>query len=240
MPTTTTPARLTTIVRERRSLLLFTKPAVPGRVKTRLHSVLSPAQAAALHRAFLADLCERLAQGEFELVVAWALESGEEPPPDLLPVAVPGLRQSGADLGARLFNGLAAAARRSRYVAAVGSDHPDLPLAVVEEAFARLEGGKDLVLGPAADGGYYLVGCRAEALTDRLFDDIPWSGPEVLRTTLERACELDLDVHQLSPASDVDTPEDLERLRLRLAASGAVRCPRTTALLAEWGAAATS
>lgn len=225
-------------MRESRSLLLFTKPAVPGRVKTRLHSMLSPEQAAALHAAFLGDLCERLAPGNFELAVAWALEPGEEPPADLLPVALPAVRQSGADLGARLYNALAAAARHSRSVAAVGSDHPDLPLAVVEEAFAALEGGKDLVLGPAADGGYYLIGCRMAALARRLFDDVPWSGPEVLGTTLERARELDLAVELLAPASDVDTPEDLERLRRRLAAGGLAPCPRTASLLADWGAAA--
>jgi len=217
-----------------RSLLVFTKPAVPGRVKTRLQPELSPAQSAELQAAFLADLCERLDQGDFELVIAWALENDEEPPADLLSQAVPAMRQFGADLGERLYNGLGAAALRSHLVAAVGSDQPDLPLEVVHEAFAALEDRADLVFGPASDGGYYLVGCRADALCHRLFEDIPWSGPDVMEVSLQRAREVGLRVLLLERRSDVDTPEDLADLELRLA-SGGTPCTRTMALLAAFG-----
>jgi len=212
---------------------VFTKPAVPGRVKTRLQPALGAERAAALHAAFLADLLARLdGSGIFELRLAWALDAGEEPPPS----SVPAVRQRGEDLGARLHAALADAARTHARVAAVGSDHPTLPRERVEEAFARLEQGADLVLGPALDGGYTLVALRGAAVDARLFTDIPWSGPRVLACTLERARELVLRVELLPMSADVDTPEDLERLRAELRDPATPACPRTAALLAAWSA----
>jgi rSAM/selenodomain-associated transferase 1 len=213
-------------------LLLFTKPAVPGRVKTRLIGALTPGEAASLHEAFLADLVSRLAASpRFALRLAWALEPGEEVPPG--PPA--GLRQEGADLGERLYRALAAAAAEHPLVAAVGSDHPRLAVERVEQAFDLLASGAPVVLGPAEDGGYYLVGARREALTPRLFEEVPWSGPRVLEATLERCAELGLRPRLLPPEADVDTPEDLARLSAELAAGPAAACPRTSALLARWG-----
>lgn len=217
-------------MREDRCLLLYTKPAVPGRVKTRLIGELSPEQAAALHAAFLGDVVERLAGGAFRLRLAWALEEGEEPPFE----EPPGMRQEGADLGERLYRGLAAAGEECPLVAALGSDHPTVATATVEEAFRLLEEGAQVVLGPATDGGYYLVAARAECLAPELFTGVPWSTEEVLSTTLERCRALGLAVRLLAPGRDVDTPEDLAHLAQSLAEGGPA-CPRTRELLARWG-----
>lgn len=214
-----------------RSLTLFTKPARPGRVKTRLIGELDPEQAASLHGAFRDDLLERLASGEFELRIAWALADGEEPPT----LGVPGGRQAGADLGERLFNSLAGAAESFEAVAAVGSDHPLLSVRAVEEGFDRLERGARVVIGPASDGGYYLIAVRAAALDRRLFADIPWSTSRVLETTLQRCHELGVTAELLPEASDVDTPDDLRRLARALSGAGAPACPRTRRLLYSWG-----
>jgi rSAM/selenodomain-associated transferase 1 len=215
-------------------LLLFTKPARPGRVKTRLVGALSAAQAAALHEAFLGDLCERLAAAStFALRLAWALEEGEEPPASSLPAT----RQRGRDLGERLFDALAGAAVDHALVAAAGSDHPELTAARVDDAFAALAAGAQVALGPASDGGYYLIALRREALRrtgPRLFAEIPWSTGDVLARTLDRCAELQLGVTLLAEESDVDTPADLERLAASLRAGGGPPCPRTAALLAEW------
>ncbi len=155
--------------------LLYTKPARPGKVKTRLigdraAGGLTATAAAELHGAFLGDVVESLARGRFELRLAWALEPGDEDPGSGLPGAghpgsglpqeflgIPGFRQRGEDLGERLFDGLCRAARRSELVAAVGSDHPELLPATVEDGFRRLAAGADVVLGPTPDGGYYLI-----------------------------------------------------------------------------------
>lgn len=214
----------------RRRLLLFTKPAVPGRVKTRLHGALTPEQAAELHQAFVDDVLERLAPGAFELSIAWALAPGEAVPE----TRWPGVAQRGRDLGERLFFALAEAARDGAVVAALGSDHPTLPLAVVESAFERVEAGAPVVIGPSLDGGYYLIALAPAAVRPELFADIVWSTSEVLATTLERAAALGLPVALLPPGADVDTPEDLEPLAAALAAQPAA-CPRTRALLIAWG-----
>jgi hypothetical protein len=212
-----------------RRLLLFTKPAREGRVKTRLIGDLTAAEAAALHAAFLADLLDRLGGGDFELRLAWALEPGEAVPAGPLP----GVRQEGSDLGERLYRALAAAAAEAGAVAALGSDHPTLPLELVHRAFERVESGADVVLGPAEDGGYYLIALRAGAVAPRLFAGIAWSTGQVLAATLARCRELGLAVELLPAASDVDTPEDLRRLAARMADGGDLGCPRTRALLAE-------
>ncbi len=216
-----------------RRLLLFTKPARAGRVKTRLIGDLTPAQAAELHAAFVDDLLDRLREGDFELRLAWALD-----PDEALPEGpVPGVRQCGEDLGERLYRALS---EGSGAVAALGSDHPTLPLDLVHRAFERVEAGADVVLGPAEDGGYYLIALGAPeggGVPRRLFQDIDWSTERVLPQTLERCRELGLRVELLPMASDVDTPEDLRRLASRLAADADddLGCPRTRALLAAWG-----
>ena len=203
-------------------------------MKTRLVGDLTPSQAAELHKAFLDDLLDRLRAGRFDLRLAWALEEGEEVPAG----PPPGMRQRGADLGARLYNALAEAAQAAgddeALVAALGSDHPTLPLERVHLAFEKLEAGAPLVLGPAEDGGYYLIAARAGALSPRLFEEIAWSTPAVLPSTLERCRELGLTPELLPMAADVDTPDDLRRLA-GLMTEGDLGCPRTRELLLAWG-----
>jgi len=253
-----------------RCLVLFTKPARAGRVKTRLtgEGGLSAERAARLHAAFLGDLVERLlpatvgAQAEYALRIAWALAGDENGLPDVADevgrcgvgglavpegAAVRAVAQRGDGLGDRLFHALSAAAEEHPDgVAAVGSDHPTLPRARVRDAFAAL-GDHDVVLGPADDGGYYLIALRPAAVERRLFAGIPWSTAGVLAATEERCRELGLRVGRLPPGHDVDEPADLRRLASYLHAphgdngGGAlgrvepVRCPRTRRLLDAWG-----
>ena len=222
---------------QERCVVLFTKPASPGRVKTRLIGELSAEEAAELHAAFVGDVVEAIAGGPYRLEVAWALEDGATPQGSLLPVPLPGFVQSGADLGSRLFHALERVASASQWVAAVGSDHPRLSRPRVVEAFERLERGAEVVLGPAADGGYYLIALGASRLDPRLFEGVPWSTDQVLERTLERCRQLGLAVELLPEEEDVDRPEDLARLATALAASerAAASAPRTVELLNRWG-----
>jgi rSAM/selenodomain-associated transferase 1 len=211
-------------------LVLFTKPAIPGRVKTRLIGELSAEQAANLHAAFVDDLVERLGRGSYGLRIAWAMGPGDELPA----MAVPSLRQHGADLGERLFRGLRECAQGHTAVAAIGSDHPDLPLARVEEAFGRLADGAAAVVGPAEDGGYYLIALRSDCLCRELFEGIDWSTSRVLDQTVARCRAVGIEPELLDPWADVDQPADLRRLAISVAGDG-VGCPRTRELLASWG-----
>lgn len=234
-------------------LLLFTKPARPGRVKTRLvgarvgETVIAPGDAAGLHAALLGDLCERLADGaakDFQLRLAWDLQPTDESPP--LPEELRGrarvdaTRQGGRDLGERLFRALDEAAREHPVVGAVGSDHPTLSLDAVRRAFAALAAGEaDVALGPSLDGGYYLVAVRREVLSPRLFAEVDWSSERVLAQTRERCRELGLAAVELPLARDVDLGEDVAALAGEIAAAEAagetVACPRTRRVLAGWG-----
>jgi rSAM/selenodomain-associated transferase 2/rSAM/selenodomain-associated transferase 1 len=120
--------------------------------------------------------------------------------------------QRGRTLGDRMRNVFADlfAAGYSRIVM-VGSDLPTLPPAHVEHAFNQLgTQNNPVVIGPAADGGYYLIGLRA--LCAELFDSIPWSTPDVLATTLKAAETLQLPVSLAPPWYDIDALDDLRRL----------------------------
>ena len=221
-----------------RRLLLFAKEPAPGDVKTRLivPGGLTARQAASLHAALVADLSRRLEAGRWDLVLMWSLSKGDDPPADLAPAGVPWRRQRGHDLGERLYRGLKWAASGAGYAAAVGSDHPDLDLARVETAFDLLAAGRDAVLGPARDGGYYLIALRREAVDRRLFDGVAWSTPSVLPETLSRCRELGLDVALLPEGEDLDTVDDLARFRDALECRPELRslCPRTADVVASW------
>lgn len=218
-----------------RRLLVFTKPAVPGRVKTRLIGDLSARQTALLHQAFLTDVCTKLSRASgLCLGLAWALEGNEQIPTGVGALNIPGLRQEGETLGDRLWHGLSRAAGEGVHVAALGSDHPEITAAVVVDAFDRLDAGADVVIGPSFDGGYYLIALADPEPARSLFHNVPWSTEKVLEITLRRAKAAGLRVDQLAEGHDVDLPQDLERLKGRLRHEPGL-CPATYELLAAWG-----
>ena len=203
------------------------KHPAPGRVKTRLARVLGPKTACDLFRAFVLDLADRLRALPYE--VTWAYWPAGAPFPALVPGACC-RAQRGRDLGERMADALAAEfAARTGPILVVGADAPHVPAASLAEAARVLLGSADLVLGPAADGGYYLIGLRAPA--PAIFEEIPWGTDRVLAATLERAGARGLRVHHLPPSFDVDEADDLARLRAVLA-RGDVELPRTAAVLA--------
>lgn len=206
---------------------------VPGAavVKSRLHTVLTPEEATALYRCFLLDRLDGLATvSDIERVVAFTpAERGDEMRA-LVPAGYRCVPQQGGDLGRRL-SGLLAGLIAQGHAAAIAmdSDSPTLPMAYVAAAAACLsEGRADVVIGPADDGGYYLIGVTAPQ--PRLFEDVPWSTSSVLPTTLARARELRLRCHLLPSWFDVDTEGDLRRLRDQMEADGGGP-PRTRAFL---------
>lgn len=214
------------------AVVVVAKSPRSGHVKTRLCPPLSRAQAALLHAAFLRDTVEHLRHLEdVELVVAYT------PPEDrgLFEAMCPGtalIPQGDGDLGARLgilFEMLYA--RGFAAVLAVGADSPTLPLAFVRTACLLLDRSDvDLVIGPADDGGYYLIGLKQMELA--LFRDIPWSTDRAYTVTMARAAEAGLRPACLPTWYDVDRAADLERLARDLDAGSA---PHTRAQLARLG-----
>lgn len=126
--------------------------------------------------------------------------------------------QRGADLGERMLRAIAEGLRTHRTVILIGSDCPALTACDLRRAERLLNGGCDVVLAPAEDGGYALIAARR--VSRRLFADVPWGGATVYEETLRRLEALGWRWRALRTLWDVDRPEDLERLRaLRLSSA---------------------
>ena len=200
---------------EGRVLGVFAKWPGPGAVKTRLASARDADWAARVARAFLLDTLGRLAGVDAHRVLAFTpRESADQFATVCRHFAL--LPQGEGDLGQRLA---AFVARQfdegARAVVVVGTDSPTLPVAHVERAFAELEQA-DVVLGPACDGGYYLVGCGPHR--PPLFEGIAWGTQRVLADTVAALADPRWRLAVLPPWYDVDTPADWALLRGHLAA----------------------
>lgn len=185
------------------------KAPVPGRAKTRLVPPLTPGQAADLQAALLLDTLDSCRAQVQETGLLYADPRDGEA---LAALAGPGTRlqlQDGAGLADALRLGMARHVS-SGPVALVSSDIPGIPPGSLGRAFVELERGADVVLGPALDGGYWLIAMRAFA--EAPFAGIPWSTPAVLAVTVERCRAAGLRVALLERWRDVDTLADLAAL----------------------------
>lgn len=190
---------------------VFVKVPLPGQVKTRLVPALGEAESAELYRAFLADLFTRLSK--LKKISGTIFYAGTdtrliEP---LCPPRFEMVPQEGDSLGERMHN----AFRRLLHddgdrAVIIGSDSPDVPLPLLKRAFLKLK-HRDVVLGPAFDGGYYLIGLRRAIAS--LFEDISWGTDTVFSDTLARIERDGLDLSVLPPWYDVDSPSSLSLLK---------------------------
>ncbi|MBI1799901.1 MAG: TIGR04282 family arsenosugar biosynthesis glycosyltransferase [Candidatus Eisenbacteria bacterium] len=191
---------------------LFARRPESGSVKTRLSPALPPRLVCDLYRGMLGDALEAVAasRADRRRVLWLGTEAGE-------PVAVPASltegEQSGSDLGERLERAFAAILGEPGRAVVIGADCPLLDAAYIDRAFATLERA-DLVLGPARDGGYTLIGLAREARG--LFRGVAWGTPGVLDQTLERAGRAGLTIEKLPMLEDLDTPADLVRALVAL------------------------
>ena len=202
----------------KRALIVMAREPRAGETKTRLTPPLTAKQAAALYHAFLLDTLDLMRQAPgVQPVIAYTPPEAER---FFRGSAPPGFQltpQAGAGLGERLERVLRLHLE-SQYDQAVviGSDSPTLPPDYVTRAFEALDDPRiDVVLGPSEDGGYYLVGLKAPCAA--LFRGVAMSTPTVLTETLARAGGRGLCVALLPKWYDVDTPDDLARLRQELA-----------------------
>jgi rSAM/selenodomain-associated transferase 1 len=189
---------------------IFGKQPEPGQVKTRLAGELGREAAAAIHEAMLFDTLETwssetvLASGGRRVLVYSPADAGPWFDPRV-PACYALQPQVEGDLGARMhafFEGeFEDGATR---VVLIGSDSPTLDPTIVITAFLCLE-GRDVVLGPSTDGGYYLVGARRSV--PPIFKGIAWSSPAVLSQTIDQLKDTGLSLAILPPWYDVDTPD---------------------------------
>lgn len=221
------------------TLCLFAKPPSPGKVKTRLAATLGPRAACELARAFLVDAWTGHDAWCTAREVRLALATTDTLPPDLLePPPDHVWLQGQGDLGTRIETILRRALQDSDLAIAVGADSPGLPPRLLDEALAAHDDPTiDAVLGPAEDGGFYLLALRH--CPEGLLADLPWSSPETFARTLARLEARGLRVAVLEPWFDVDEPDDLERLEAAIA-RGELCVPQTRATLERLHAQSTA
>jgi len=220
------------VMKARHALVHFARAPVPGQTKTRLIPGLGAGGAAELYRCFLLDGLARDCDEGVDLLIAVAERDHVETVRALAENVCPAadlIVQSGRDLGERMANAFAEVLGRG-YAGAVilGTDAPSLPGDRVDKALSLCD-HRDLVLGPALDGGYYLIGLHK--VVPALLLGIAWGTPGVLVETLRRAQAMGAKVSLLDPWYDVDTPEALAVLRSHLTAlhlaGEPIPCPRT-------------
>jgi uncharacterized protein len=186
----------------------FARAPVAGEVKTRMIPHLSPAQACDLHRDLVLWTCRRLidaALGAVELAVA-----GDKGHPLFERCRALGLEtlttQAGGDLGHNMYCAIRDGLARYESVVLVGSDCPALDEGYLRAALAALDTAP-LVLGPATDGGYVLIGARQ--ICPELFRGVPWGTSQVYAETALRLRQLGWEWVELKALADIDRPEDL-------------------------------
>lgn len=215
------------------AVAIMAKAPWPGQVKTRLCPPLSPEEAAQLYRAFLLDKIGQIGALQAVPVISYAPAEAKATFEALAPSHFSLILQQGRDLGARLLSTFEQIFSRGCLRAlAIDSDTPTLPTVYLERALDLLADTRiDVVLGPSEDGGYYLIGLRQPHR--ELFEEISWSTSHVLSQTLQRSQEQQLQVACLEPWYDVDTPDDLKRLRLSLEQPRAGQAQHTRRFLME-------
>jgi uncharacterized protein len=216
-------------------LLVFARLPELGAVKTRLAQSIGVGKALSVYEAMLHDLLASIGEpsGDTEIEICWAptaAANGEALRRAFGRFAL--AMQTGATLGDRLAMALSERFffHRTLKIIAIGVDDPRLNREMIDHAFSLLE-SCEWVIGPATDGGYYLIGCRAAAFNSDMFFDIPWGSDAVLSTTVDRLRESASSLAVLPLRYDIDVIEDLKRFAGETA-NGEGELPR---LLREWG-----
>ena len=198
------------------ALVIFAKYPAPGQVKTRLARIIGDTAACEIYRSFTDIIIEKatvIRDVRIRLDIDPCTDESilyfnkRYPNIDVVP-------QSGADLGARMLNSIASACSSGfERTCIIGTDIPDLPSEILDEAFKSLL-QNDVILGPSNDGGYYLIGMKKPI--SQLFEDIAWSTDTVFSNTSARVASLGFSLSVLPRFSDVDTIEDLAGLYGRI------------------------
>lgn len=199
---------------ERPVVMLFLKEPAKGLVKTRLAATIGVGEATAIYRTMAEQQLWRI-PAEFETEVHYAPVEAGDAMRGWLGEGPRYIAQSAGDLGVRLNFAFDHGFSKGRPpIIAIGADCPDLDAETLREAAVSLD-RCDVVLGPAVDGGYYLIGMRRPLPV--LFADIPWSSPQVLETTLARAKLGGLTTHLLRELEDIDDEASLRRHLAKIA-----------------------
>jgi rSAM/selenodomain-associated transferase 1 len=190
-------------------VLVFTRTPVPGRVKTRLIPAIGAEGAAKLHRAMLRRTVATATAAAVGPVGLWCSPAVEHPYIARMQreFDLDVQRQRGADLGERMHHALRTRAGDAVGAVLVGTDCPFLQVGDLHRAAGHLRDGDDAVIGPAEDGGYYLIGVRDSDMA--VFSGVRWGSEQVAAATRQKFRDLGWRWRELATRQDVDRPEDL-------------------------------
>ena len=202
------------------AVAILCKTPIAGQSKTRLSPPLRPEECAALSACFIRDLSQTIQtladDGDVAGYAVYTPRGTETDLRRLLPDPFSLLPQADGDFGVRLRHGIADLLHAGHAGAIlVNSDSPTLPKSILRAAVDAVRGGDNVVLSPALDGGYTLIGLSGSH--PRLFEDIPWSTETVYSLTLERARDIGLPVVTVPPWYDVDDEASFRMLEDELA-----------------------
>ena len=192
-------------------ILVFAKPPIAGEVKTRLAARIGSPAATALYAQLVRETVGMAVSAGLAAVELHVASQPQHPffrslaDGPALPIAL----QQGSNLGERMCNALRAVLRSADFAVLIRADCPAITSAYLRKACEFLDSGKTVVLGPAEDGGYVLIGVRA--LEQSLFTAIPWGSDRVLQLTRTRLRALQLSYAELETLWDIDRFEDLRR-----------------------------
>ena len=195
------------------NVLLFVRYPEKGRVKTRLETHLDQDKILHLYRYFVEDVLSAIKKSGFSVTICYLPPEREREIKAWLGPASAYAPQTGADLGQRMGNAFMQAFTRTTSPAdqalLIGSDFPDLDSGILDQAFDSLS-QNDMTLGPAVDGGYYLIGFNRLSFIKEVFDNVSWGTGQVFPETMQKVDQAGLKVHVLPEWQDIDTFEDLE------------------------------
>lgn len=189
-------------------VIVMSKAPVAGQVKTRLAPLLGMDGAAQLYREMLDNTLGKLQKLDGCNIELCCTPDARHTFFQACSVrfGVNLTEQRGTDLGERMSNAVARALQQAECVVLIGADCPGLGTVDIETALQQLDAGTDVVLGPATDGGYYLVAVQANHAC--LFESVVWGSAQVLAQTLDNINRQGLSAYMLPTRSDIDRPAD--------------------------------
>lgn len=195
-------------MKQQNVLIIFVKNPIYGKVKTRLAATIGKDKALEIYKQLIAHTCSVTKELSCDKIVYYSDHLQKE---DEWSNAYFKAQQQGVDLGERMMNAFSNVFQQGYSKAVIiGTDCPAIDAEIINNAFEQLD-LNDVVIGPATDGGYYLLGSKE--LHPQLFQNISWSTENVLQQTIA-VCERNGLVHnQLQALSDIDEEKDLPHLK---------------------------
>lgn len=198
------------LMRSHNTVIVFTKAPQICRVKTRMWPAYTFRQCRYIHEQLTRQILHTLTKLHSARTVIYTSGSF---PAGFIPANFPVKRQFGSDLGLRMYNAIRLELKTAMRVVLIGTDCSQMNTQYIDAAFSKLKSTQDIVLGPAYDGGFVLIGARGNY--PNLFRNIVWGTSNVFASTASNIRKAGLRLHTLDVLPDVDNKNDLELLQLK-------------------------